>query len=111
MDGQYIWWSTENALPPGQLGLNFGRIKDPVIDKALAENRGATDPAVKKQDAETVNKEFATQCYNLWGSWTTWALPHSPNIMDVGVFQNPDGSTKPSLAGFMDMRSVWIKQG
>ncbi len=40
-----------------------------MIDKALADNRGATDPAQKKADAETVNKEFGTQCYNLWGSW------------------------------------------
>ena len=49
LDAQYIWWSSENALPAGQLALNFGRIKDPVIDKALSDNRGATDPAVKKQ--------------------------------------------------------------
>ena len=48
LDAQYIWWSSENALPVGQLALNFGRIKDPVIDKALSDNRGATDPAVKK---------------------------------------------------------------
>ena len=111
LDGQYIWWSSENALPPGQLALNFGRIKDPVIDKALADNRGATDPAQKKTDAETVNKEFATQCYNLWGSWTTWGLPHSPNVMDVGVFKNPDGSQQPAIAGDVNVRSIWLKQG
>ena len=58
LDSQYIWWTADNALPPPQLALNFGRIKDPVIDKALADNRGATDPAQKKADAETVNKEF-----------------------------------------------------
>ena len=72
LDSQYIWWTADNALPPPQLALNFGRIKDPVIDKALADNRGATDPAQKKADAETVNKEFGTQCYNLWGSWEVW---------------------------------------
>ncbi len=78
LDAQYIWWSSENALPTGQLALNFGRIKDPVIDKALSDNRGATDPAVKKELAETVNKEFATQCYNLWGDYDLWGLAAHP---------------------------------
>jgi len=109
LDSQYIWWTADNALPPPQLALNFGRIKDPVIDKALADNRGATDPAQKKADAETVNKEFATQCYNLWGSWEVWGLPHAPNVMDVGVFINPDGSKQsPGTGGTFNQRSVWI---
>ena len=98
-----------NALPVGQLALNFGRIKDPVIDKALADNRGATDPATEEGCAETVNKEFATQCYNLWGSGTVWGLPHAPNVMDVGVFVNPDGSKQsPGTGGTFNVRSVWI---
>ena len=109
LDSQYIWWTADNALPPPQLALNFGRIKDPVIDKALADNRGATDPAQKKADAETVNKQFGTQCYNLWGSWEVWGLPHAPNVMDVGVFVNPDGSKQsPGTGGTFNQRSVWI---
>ena len=109
LDNQYIWWTADNALPAGQLALNFGRIKDPVIDKALADNRGATDPAVKKGAAETVNKEFGTQCYNLWIWWTTWGLPHTPAVMDVGVFTNPDGSKQsPGTGGTFNQRSVWI---
>ena len=80
-----------------------------MIDKALADNRGATDPAQKKADAETVNKEFGTQCYNLWGSWEVWGLPHAPNVMDVGVFVNPDGSNQsPGTGGTFNVRSVWI---
>ena len=109
LDSQYIWWTSDNALPVGQLALNFGRIKDPVIDKALSDNRGATDPAQKKADAETINKEFGTQCYNLWGSWEVWGLPHSPKVTDVGVFVNPDGSKQsPGTGGTFNQRSVWI---
>ncbi len=48
LDNQYIWWTVGQRAARGQLALNFGRIKDPVIDKALADNRGETDPAVKK---------------------------------------------------------------
>ena len=56
MDEQYIWWHSSTALPVGQLALNFGRIKDPVIDEALDANRGETDPAKRKELAETVNR-------------------------------------------------------
>ncbi len=64
--------------PSVELALNFGRIKDDVIDEALDANRGETDPAEKKEYAETVNKRFGEQCYNLWGSYTVWGLAHTP---------------------------------
>jgi len=113
LDAQYIWWSSENALPVGQLALNFGRIKDPVIDKALSDNRGATDPAVKKQLAETVNKQFATQCYNIWGDWDLWGLPHTPDVHGVEDFTLPSGDKAcicNGIAGVFNIQSIWIKQ-
>jgi peptide/nickel transport system substrate-binding protein len=112
LDAQYIWWSSENALPTGQLALNFGRIKDPVIDKALADNRGATDPAQKKADAETVNKEFATQCYNLWGTYARWGLPHTPDVQGIEDFTLPSGDKAcicNGIAGTFNIQSIWIK--
>ena len=39
-------------MPVGQLALNFGRIKDPDLDKLLDENRAVDDPARKKAIAE-----------------------------------------------------------
>ena len=48
LDAQYIWWHSSNALPVDQLALNFGRIKDHVIDQALDTNRGETDPAAEE---------------------------------------------------------------
>ncbi len=68
-----------------------------------------TDPAVKKELAETVNKEFGEQCYDLWVSWTVWGIPHTPKVMDVGIFTLPDG-TPPARApaASFNVRSVWI---
>ena len=40
--------TSDNALPPGQLALNFGRLKDPVINDLLAKNRAEPDPAKRK---------------------------------------------------------------
>jgi ABC-type transport system substrate-binding protein len=109
LDSQLIWWTADNALPVGELALNFGRIKDDVIDEALAANRGETDPALKQEYAETVNKRFGEQCYNLWIFWTVWGIPHTPAVMDVGVFTLPDGSTQsPGTGGTFNQRSVWI---
>jgi peptide/nickel transport system substrate-binding protein len=113
LDAQYIWWHSSNALPPGQLALNFGRIKDPVIDQALDANRGETDPAKKKELAETVNKEFATQCYNIWGDFDLWGLPHTPDIHGLEDFTAPSGEKVclcNGIAGVYNVQSVWIKQ-
>ena len=81
-----------------------------MIDKALADNRGETDPAEKKELAETVNKQFATECYNLWGSWTVWGIPHTPKVMDVGVFTLPDGDAAARGTGGTFDHAVGLDQ-
>ena len=96
MDTQYLWWDSSTALPVGQLAVNFGRIKDPVIDQALDANRGETDPAKKKEYAETVNKRFAEQCYDLWNAWTTWGIVHDPAVQIPAEDLLPDGTTRPA---------------
>ena len=113
LDAQYIWWHSSNALPVGQLALNFGRIKDDVIDEALDANRGETDPAKKQEYAETVNKRFGEQCYNLWGSYTVWGLAHTPNVHGIDDMVLPSGQSR--CAGRWHRRlvqrgSVWVEQ-
>ena len=113
LDAQYIWWHSSNALPVDQLALNFGRIKDPTIDQALDTNRGETDPAKKKELAETVNKTFATECYNLWGSYTIWGLAHTPKVEGLEDFVAPSGEKIclcNGIAGTINISSIWIKQ-
>jgi peptide/nickel transport system substrate-binding protein len=112
LDAQYIWWHSSNALPPGQLALNFGRIKDPVIDKALDDNRGETDPAKKKALAETVDQQFAKECYNLWGSYTVWGIPHTENV-HIADLDMPDGQVAgfgAGISGTFSPASIYITQ-
>ena len=93
LDMQYHWWHSSSSVARSvQLALNFGRIKDPQLDALLDENRASTDPARKKEIAEEVNKLFATQCYNLWGAYTIWGIPHKADVQGVGNFALPDGS-------------------
>ena len=89
LDAQYIWWHSSNALPVGQLALNFGRIKDPVIDQALDANRGETDPAKKKELAETVNKQFADRVLQPLGLLHRVGLPHTPKVQGLEDFTAP----------------------
>ncbi len=107
MDQQYIWWHSSTALPVGQLALNFGRIKDPVIDHALDDNRVTSDPAKKKADAEAVNKRFAEQCYDLWGSWTTWGVVHAGSLHIPETEVLPDGTSTGHADEIVDVRTVW----
>ena len=113
LDAQYIWWHSSNALPIGELALNFGRIKDDVIDQALEDNRGETDPAMKKELAETVNRTFGEQCYNLWGSYTVWGLAHSPQVHGLDDFVAPSGEPIclcNGIQGVVNVSSIWVEQ-
>src|SRR4029079_17562435 len=48
-DEQRTWWYSGAATPIGKLALNFGRFKDPVIDKALDTISANPDPAARKE--------------------------------------------------------------
>jgi peptide/nickel transport system substrate-binding protein len=113
LDNQYIWWHSSSAVPVGQLALNFGRIKDPQIDALLDKNRAETDPAKKQGYAEEVNKIFADQCYNLWGSWDIWGIAHKPTVHGVENFTLPDGKTSQfgqGIAGTFYPMTLWTGQ-
>ena len=109
LDAQYIWWHSSTALPVGQLALNAGRMRDPVIDQALDANRGETDPARKRTYAEAVNRRFGEQCYNLWGSWTTWALLSSPEVKQPQKDTLPDGTQTGPTDEIFDIRTAWLE--
>jgi peptide/nickel transport system substrate-binding protein len=110
LDMQDLWWTSANALPVGQLAVNFGRIKDPVIDQALDDNRGETDPARKQELAETVNRRFGEQCYDLWLSWTTWGLLHQASVHLPAEDVLLDGTATRHMNELADVRTMWVDQ-
>ncbi len=112
LDQQYIWWHSKAAPPVGELALNFGRIRDTQLDALLDENRASVDPARKKEIAEEVNKLFGTQCYDLWGSYTTWGIVSKPTIHGVNLFTLPDGAQAPfgaGIAGTFYPMTLWVE--
>jgi peptide/nickel transport system substrate-binding protein len=111
IDSQYFWWhSTSAAAAPG-LALNFGRLRDDVVDQNLELARVSEDPADRQAAAEEVNRRMAEQCFQIPVSWTLWGTPHDPAIQGLGGFPLPDGETSKDGAGFSGQfytHALWI---
>ncbi len=111
IDSQYFWWHSANAADDGALALNFGRIKDPIVDKGLEDARSALDDAAATAAAESVNKQMAKECYQIPTSWTLWGTPHKPSVQGLSTWVLPDGSLSRDGAGFSGQfwtQTLWI---
>jgi len=113
LDQQYQFWHSENAADVGAVTLAFGRIKDAALDALLDENRASNDPVRKKEIAEEVNRLFGTECYNIWGSYTTWGIATQPAVHGPTGFELPDGKTAvfgAGIAGVVYPMTFWVEQ-
>ncbi|MBI4884591.1 MAG: ABC transporter substrate-binding protein [Actinobacteria bacterium] len=113
LDMQYHWWHSSSATDVGTLALNFGRIKDPALDALLEENRASDDPVRKKEIAEEVNRLFATECYNLWTSYTVWGIGYKLGVHGPSGFVLPDGKNVvfgAGIAGTFYPMTLWVEQ-
>jgi len=114
-DGDSIWWTSANANPPGQLALNFMRMKDPQIDDALKKGHSTADPAARKQAYATVWKRFAQILpYVYLGHPHTAVIWAKDRVHGVGDTKLPDGS-KPliyrgALPNVIPLGSVWVSK-
>jgi peptide/nickel transport system substrate-binding protein len=112
-DAQRIWWHSETADEPGALALNFGRIRDEVIDENLDTIRASTDDAEIKGAAEAINERFAEQAYNLWLGWTTWGIAKAPSVNGLDTFTLPDGGAAiygNGIGGSHQVAQLWVEQ-
>jgi peptide/nickel transport system substrate-binding protein len=109
VDNQYVFWHSSMALPPGQLALNLGRLKDPVIDQALDDAHVTPDPAKGEADAEAVNREFAKECWNIPVSWQVWGIVSKPTVhgLDQATFPGGTGTLRNSFGTFW-LQNVWL---
>jgi len=113
VDQQNFWWNSAAAPDDGQLALNFGRVRDPIVDQNLADARSNADPAARKTAAENINKQMAKECYQIPESYTLWGTPHSPKVKGLGESTLPDGGKARDGAGFSGqfwVNGVWIDQ-
>jgi peptide/nickel transport system substrate-binding protein len=110
-DTEWVWWHCDNAAVPCDNPVNFNGFNDSVINKALEDARASTDPAQRKTDYETVNKQFAKMVYNGWGYWDDWTIPAQTKVHGIGNLPLPDGSAPfPGLSSGIDPAGIWVTQ-
>ena len=101
-DGQFVWWYSSSPV-------NFGRIKDPIIDKALDDGRSEPDPVKRNLIYQGLTREFAKKLWNVWSWYTTWAIAEKPNVHGIYGPDLPDGggqSTQELFAGH-SLLNMW----
>jgi ABC-type transport system substrate-binding protein len=113
-DADVVWWSSANALPIGQLALNFARNKDPQIDQDLATGRSSTDEAARTAAYQDIAKRFAVDIPYIWTDESLWAIAYKPNVEGITDWTMPDGSagandlTIGGLGGGTIFVHVWL---
>ena len=65
VDANSFWRST-SILPKPGVSLNFPRFVDDKIDDAIKTATGSTDPKVRDQAYQTINREFAANLPYIW---------------------------------------------
>jgi peptide/nickel transport system substrate-binding protein len=107
---QWVWWHGRNAVDPPALALNFGRIRDDVIDENLDVIIESDDDAERTAAAEAVNRRFGEQVYELWYEWRVWSVAHRPEVHNVTGATTPAG--EPVLAneggGLHQIAQIWL---
>jgi peptide/nickel transport system substrate-binding protein len=110
LDNQYFWWHSSQALAPGQLAINFGRLKDPVIDQLLDDAHTNPDVAKEQADAEAVNRQFAKECWTIPVSWQVWGLIGKPTVhgLDEATFPGRAPGRLRNSFGTFWLQNVWL---
>jgi peptide/nickel transport system substrate-binding protein len=111
-DTQYVWWYNQKN-PDGSFAnpINFGRFDSEQINTLLDEGRSEPDAAKRKTIYEDLNKSFAKDLWNIWGSYTIWSIASQPNVHGVLGPDLPDGSKPfPGLATGHPVSGLWISK-
>lgn len=96
VDSQNSWWHGFGANPAGDQvadgapNLNFGRLNDPVINDLLDQARATSDPDERRALSEDINRQFASECWIIPTSYTTWGIIMNPAVQNIGRDPLPD---------------------
>jgi ABC-type transport system substrate-binding protein len=110
LDNQYIWWHSGNAQPQGQVALNFGRMKDPMIDQLLDDAHTNPDLSAGTKDADEINRQFAKECWIIPLWWVIWGIATKPNVQGIGTATFPAPATGTLYDGQSFPGQIWWQQ-
>jgi peptide/nickel transport system substrate-binding protein len=109
-DGLFVWWHCNNQPPAACDNLvNFGAFNDPMINSDLDQGRVESDQAKRAAFYEDLNREFSKQLFNIWESWTVWAVASSPKVHGIIGPTLSDGSKPdPNMATGFPVSAIFI---
>lgn len=83
-DENYVWWQSSSPV-------DFGKIKDPVIDRLLDEGRSEPDPAKRQKIYAGITRQFGKNEWNLWATYTKETVSTSTKVHGIVPPRLPNG--------------------
>ena len=106
-----IFWLPEESRPIPEFSLNFARLADPDIRRALERARTTGDPKVELEAYQEVQRRQGELVPYVWLNHLQMAIIASPRLVNVVKWDLPDGSRGVDLAnGSHPLAQVWLKQ-
>lgn len=113
-DGEYHWWHISSATEG--VAINFARIEDPGIAKALDRGRQSADPEVRREAYKVVQDRMAELVPFVWISHTMSAVAAQPFVRGLTNGPLPSGDAAWPMGGpggfpgVIFLTQVWIEQ-
>jgi peptide/nickel transport system substrate-binding protein len=109
-DGLFVWWHCGNQPPAACDNLvNFGAFNDPVISSDLEKGRVESDPQKRTALYEDLNREFSKQLFDIWESWTVWAVASSPKVHGIiGPVLSDGSKPDPNVSTGFPVSAIFV---
>lgn len=112
-DGEYIWMHQNYAQPVGRVSLNFSRLKDAELSRALDTGRSNPQPDVRKQAYATVQQRLRELVpYIFIDHLNIGAIISRGKVHGVGQYTLPDGEKGLPLTGspvpYHPFGEIWV---
>jgi len=110
-DLNYVWWSTTTISPIGQIGLNFTRMNDPLLEKAMLTGRHTTDESTRVTAYQTVNERLVKNLNYLWIEQYLFSEVASQRVQGFDHWTFPDGTPGYGFdEGIFVPTQTWLAQ-
>jgi peptide/nickel transport system substrate-binding protein len=99
------FWGSSAIQPAPAVSLNFPHYADPKIDAAIKTAFASTDPTVRDEAYQTINKQFASNLPYIWLGRAVWNLAASPRVN--GIYAATNGTIE-TLGPKTWLADLWI---
>jgi peptide/nickel transport system substrate-binding protein len=101
------FWRSSSILPAPGVSLNFPRFTDAKVDDAIKTATASTDPKVRDQAYQTINREYAANLPYIWLGRAVWELAASPRVN--GIYPATNGTIE-TLGPKTWLADLWISK-